>query len=106
MNQQHYDPSNPQGRETEPGHARPMNPFFSGRLGRLTGIGTSSPYRNAGPSAEIWTFVALLAILIGTGIGSATQSLLIGIGSVIAILVLLIVGNLLIRGIRRWTKRS
>jgi hypothetical protein len=106
MSQEHYDPSNPQGREMEPGHARPMNPFFSGRLGRLTGIGTSSPYRNAGASAELLTFVALLAILIGTGIGAANQSLIIGIGSALAIIVLVIGVNLLIQGIRGRNKQS
>ncbi len=53
MNENPNDASNPQGREREPGHARPMNPLLSGRLGRLSGIGTSSPYRQAGPSGEI-----------------------------------------------------
>jgi hypothetical protein len=105
MNQEHNDPSNPQGRESELGHARPMNPFFSGRLGWLSGISISSPYRKAGPSGEILTFIILVAILVAVGIGAANQSLIIGIGSFVAMLVLVIGTNLLIQGIRRRNNR-
>ncbi len=86
MSQDSNNASEPQGRETESGHARPMNPFFSGRLGRLSGIGTSSPFRNAGGHGEVSTFLILFAILISTFIGSVTQNLLIGIASFVVII--------------------
>jgi len=103
MSQNPNDASNPQGRETEPGHARPMNPLLSGRLGRLTGMGTSSPFRNAGAAGEISVFLILFAILVSVLIGSVTQSLIIGIVSFIAIVAIGVVISLLLtqRGKRR-----
>ncbi len=86
MSQEPNNASEPQGCETEPGHARPINPFFSGRLGRLSGIGTSSPFRNAGRQGEISVFLILFAILVSTYIGSLTQNLLIGIASFVVII--------------------
>ena len=86
MNRNPNDASDSQGRETEQGHARPMNPFFSGRLGRLTGIGTSSPLRNAGSVGEVAVFPILFAILISTFIGSVTQNLFIGIASFVVLI--------------------
>ena len=86
MNYNPNDASDPQGRETEPRHARPINPFFSGRLGRLTGIGTSSPLRYAGAAGEIAVFPILFAILISTLIGSMTQNLFIGIVSFVVLI--------------------
>ena len=82
------DASDPQGRETEPRQARPMNPFFSGRLGRLTGIGTSSPFRSASWLGEIAVFLILFTIIASTLIGSVTQNLLIGIVSFFVLIAL------------------
>ena len=101
MSQNPNDAFNPQGREGEPGYARPMNPLLSGRLGRLSGIGTSSPYRNSGPTGALVTFLMLFAILVGTGVGAATHSFLIGVGVALAVIVLVIGSNLLIRQIIR-----
>lgn len=104
MNEDFHDASDPQGREKEPGHARPMNPLLSGRLGRLTGIGTSSPYRQASSSGELVTFLILFALLVSTSVGAATQSFLIGVGTFLVIVVLVIGSSLLIKQIKRSKK--
>jgi hypothetical protein len=101
MNENPNDASNPQGREREAGQARPINPFLSGRLGRLTGIGTSSPYRQASSSGELVTFLILFALLAGTGVGIAIQSFLVGVGTFLAIIVLVIGSTILIKQIKK-----
>ena len=106
MNENPNNASGPQGRETTPGHARPINPLYSGRLGRLSGIGTSSPMRNASWQAEIWVFLVLFAILVSTLIGSATQSFLIGSVSFVSIIAFAICINFLLTKLRASTRRT
>ncbi len=94
------DASDSQGRETEAGHARPMNPLLSGRLGRLSGIGTSSPFRSAGGQGELSVFLIIFAILVSTFIGSVTQNLLIGIVSFFVVIAMGVGINFLLKRLR------
>ena len=79
MSENQHNALDLQGRETKLGHVRPINPLYSGELGQVSGIGTSSPFRNAGSQGELWVFVTLFVILISTLIGVATGSFLVGL---------------------------
>ena len=106
MSEKQGNKSDLQGRETKPGHARPINPFYSGKLGQLSGIGTSSPFRNAGAQGEIWVFVTLFGILISTFVGVATGSFLVGIVAFVVLIALAVSINFLPTKLRASTRRT